>query len=123
MKNAAHDWYKDAVFYEACVSALSKAKDEARKELAEELKKGKADLREFLANTGVIPPEKFVTAQEYAAQMTPGDAKALVQELIRLYPTKPDRLIVFKVLHNVCKAVVDQLKSAQEQAQPMKKTG
>jgi hypothetical protein len=90
---------------------------------AEELKKGKADLRDFLVNTGVIPPEKFVTAQEYAAQMTPGDAKALVQELIRLYPTKPDRLVVFKTLYSVCKAVVDQIKSAQEQAQPMKKTG
>ena len=46
--------------------------------------------------------------------MTPGDAKALVQELIKLYATKPDRLQVFKVLHNTCKAVVAQIKSAQE---------
>ncbi len=81
---------------------------------AEELKKGGAELKEFLANRGVIPAEKFITPAEYAAQMTPGDAKALVQALITLYPTKPDRLQVFKALHATCKAVVEQIKSAQE---------
>jgi hypothetical protein len=86
---------------------------EVQKFAAEELKKGGAELKEFLANRGIIPAEKFITPQEYAAQMTPGDAKALVQELIKLYATKPDRLQVFKVLHNTCKSVVEQIKSAQ----------
>jgi hypothetical protein len=86
---------------------------EVQKFAAEELKKGGAELKEFLANRGIIPPEKFITPQEYAAQMTPGDAKALVQALITLYPTQPDRMQVFKVLHNTCRAVVDQIKSAQ----------
>jgi hypothetical protein len=48
------------------------------------------------------------------ADPSPGDAKALVQELIKLYPTKPDRIHVFKVLYATCKSVVEQLKSAQE---------
>jgi hypothetical protein len=88
---------------------------DVQKYAADELKKGGADLKEFLANRGIIPAEKFVTAAEYAAQMTPGDAKALVQALITLYPTKPDRMQVFKVLHNTCKAVVSQIQSAAAQ--------
>jgi hypothetical protein len=103
------------------LTELSSRALEVQKFAAEELKKGGAELKEFLANRGIIPAEKHITPQEYAAQMTPGDAKALVQELIRLYSTKPDRLQVFKALHNTCKAVVEQIKaSAQE---PMKKTG
>src|SRR5262249_5896125 len=84
---------------------------------AQELKKGGSELRDFLANKGIIPPVKFITPQEYAAQMTPGDAKALVQELIRLYSTRPDRLVVFKALYGTCKAIVEQLKSAQASEQ------
>jgi hypothetical protein len=69
-----------------------------------------------LANKGVIPPATFPTPAEIAARLTPGDAKALVQELLKLYPTRPDRLQVFKVLHVTCKAVVEQIKkSAQPQ--------
>jgi hypothetical protein len=95
---------------------------DVQKFAADELKKGGAELKEFLANRGVIPAEKFITPQEYAAQMTPGDAKALVQELIKLYATKPDRLPVFKTLYATCKSVVDQMKAAQE-SQPAKKAG
>lgn len=40
---------EDAVFYDACVAALSKAKDEARKTLAESLKKGKQTSERVLA--------------------------------------------------------------------------
>jgi hypothetical protein len=82
---------------------------------ANELKKGGAELRDFLVNHKIIPPN-IITPQEYAAQMTPGDAKAMVQELVRLYSTKPDRLNVFRALYGTCKAVVDQIKSAQESA-------
>ena len=82
---------------------------------ATELKKGGAELKEFLANRGIIPAERFVTPAEYASQMTPGDAKALVQALITLYPTKPDRMNVFKALHNTCRAVVSQIQSAAAQ--------
>ena len=81
---------------------------------AEELKKNGADLRDFLANKGVIPAASFPTPAEIAAHLTPGDAKSLVQELIKLYPTRPDRLQVFKVLHATCRAVVEQIKSARE---------
>jgi hypothetical protein len=87
---------------------------DVQKFAANELKKGGAELKEFLANRNIIPPDKVMTAAEYAARMTPGDAKLLVQELIRLYPTKPDRLAVFKTLYATCKSVVDQLKKAQE---------
>ena len=69
------------------LTELSSKALEVQKFAAEELKKRGADLKEFLANRGIIPAEKFITPQEYAAQMTPGDAKALVQELIRLYQT------------------------------------
>jgi hypothetical protein len=88
---------------------------ELQKMAAEELKKNGADLRDFLANKGVIPPTSFPTVSEIASHLTPGDAKALVQELIKLYPTRPDRIQVFKVMHNTCKAVVEQFKSAQQQ--------
>jgi hypothetical protein len=89
---------------------------ELQKMAATELKKNGADLASFLANKGVIPPTSFPTPAEIAAHLTPGDAKALVQELLKLYPTRPDRLQVFKVLHVTCKAVVEQIKkSAQQQ--------
>ncbi len=93
---------------------------EVQKFAADELKKRGAELKEFLVNRQIISPEKFVTPAEYAAQMTPGDAKALVQALITLYPTQPDRMQVFKALHNTCKAVVDQIKSAQESVKTAK---
>jgi hypothetical protein len=104
---------KNASLQSKLTELSSKALD-VQKFAAEELKKGGTELKDFLANRGIIPGERSITPQEYAAQMTPGDAKALVQELIKLYQTKPDRLQVFKVLHNTCKAVVAQIKSAQE---------
>ena len=79
---------------------------------AEELKKNGSDLRDFLANKGVIPPATFPTPAEIAAHLTPGDAKAVVQELLRQYEVRPDRLQVFKVLHSTCKAVVEQIKKS-----------
>jgi hypothetical protein len=79
---------------------------------AEELKKSPADVRDFLANKGVIPPVTFPTPAEIAAHLTPGDAKALVQELLKQYTTRPDRLQVFKVLHSTCRAVVEQIKKS-----------
>ncbi len=90
---------------------------ELQKMAAEELKKNGADLRDFLANKGVIPAASFPTPAEIAAHLTPGDAKSLVQELIKQYAVKPDRLVVFKALRNTCNAVVAQVKaSAQEGA-------
>jgi hypothetical protein len=90
---------------------------------AEKLKLGKEDLRDLLSNMQIIPPARM-TAQEYAAQMTPGDAKALVQELIKLYPRDPSRLNVFKVLRKVCNDIADQIKkSAQQSTQPVAKAG
>ncbi len=63
---------------------------------ATELKKnGKPDLRDFLVNRQIIPAVNFPTPAEIAAHLTPGDAKALVQELIKQYAVKPDRLVVF----------------------------
>jgi hypothetical protein len=73
-----------------------------QKNAAEKLKLGKEDLRDLLANMQIIPPEKFVTAAEYAARMTPGDAKALVQEFVKLYATDQSRLAVFKVHARPC---------------------
>ena len=85
---------------------------------ATELKKNGADLRDFLVNRQIIPAVNFPTPAEIAAHLTPGDAKALVQELIKQYETKPDRINVFKVLHNTCKAVVEQIKASAQETQP-----
>jgi hypothetical protein len=87
---------------------------------AEELKKGPADLKEFLVNRQIIPADNAMTPKEYASRMTPGDAKALVQALIDLYPTQPDRLQVFKALNATCRAVVEKLRAAQESAKTAK---
>ena len=75
---------------------------ELQKLAAEELKKNGADLRNFLANKQSSLPVDFPTPAEIAAHLTPGDAKSLVQELIKQYVTKPDRLTVFKVLRQTC---------------------
>ncbi len=83
---------------------------------AEELKKSGADLKDFLANKQIIPVDRFPTPAEIAARMTPGDAKALVQELMKQYQSKPDRLDVFKVLYHTTKKVVEQLNAAREGA-------
>jgi hypothetical protein len=103
---------------------LSEIKSDAltfQKNAAEKLKMGKDDLRDLLANMQIIPPVRM-TPQEYAAQMSPGDAKALVQELIKLYPTKPDRIQVFKVLLHTCRSIADQIRSAREK-ETVKKAG
>ena len=82
---------------------------------ATELKKN-GRLRNFLVNRQIIPAVNFPTPAEIAAHLTPGDAKALVQELIKQYATNPDRINVFKVLHNTCKAVVAQIKASAQEA-------
>jgi hypothetical protein len=87
---------------------------ELQKMAAEDLKKGKEELRDFLANKGVIPPAAFPTPLEIAARLTPGDAKALVQALVKLYPTQPDRLNVFKVLWHTAKNVVNEINATRE---------
>jgi hypothetical protein len=89
---------------------------------AEELKKGPAEVRDFLANKGIIPPDRFPSVDEIAAHLTPGDAKALVQSLIKQYAVKPDRLPVFKTLYQTCKAVVAKLQ-ASAQGEPVQKAG
>ena len=97
------------------LSALGTKALELQKMAASDLKKGKEELRDFLANKGVIPPAAFPTPAEIAARLTAGEAKALVQALIDLYPKQPDRLNVFKVLYNTTRTIVAQMKSAQEQ--------
>ncbi len=85
------------------------------------LKKGKVELREFLENRQIIPPSQF-SATEFAKRMTKADAKLLVQELIKLYPSDPSRLDVFKVLYQQSKEIVAKMKSAhQSQPQPAAK--
>src|SRR4029079_6805494 len=76
---------------------------------------GQDALRDFMANQGVIPPSGRPTPRELAESMTPGEAKALVQELVKLYTVRPDRLQVFKALYATCKSVVDQMKSAAQE--------
>jgi macrodomain Ter protein organizer (MatP/YcbG family) len=93
-----------------------------QKNAAEKLKLGKEDLRDLLSNMQIIPPRRM-TPQEYAAQMTPGDAKALVQELIKLYANDPSRLNVFKVLRATCNAIADQIKRSAQASKPLAKTG
>jgi hypothetical protein len=100
---------------ETKLSALGTKALELQDMAANELKKGKEELRDFLANKGVIPPAAFPTPTEIAARLTAGEAKALVQALIDLYPKQPDRLNVFKVLYNTTRTIVAQMKSAQEQ--------
>jgi hypothetical protein len=87
---------------------------------ATELKQGKEALRDFLISKQIIPPVTLMPA-ELAARLTPGDAKALVQELIKQYPTHPDRMKTFKALYQTCAAVVKEVKSAQ--SQPAAKAG
>jgi hypothetical protein len=101
---------------QAKLSELGSLALAVQKFAAEELKKSPADVRDFLANKGIIPPDRYPTPAEIAAHLTPGDAKALVQELIKQYPVKPDRLVVFKTIRQTCNIVVEQLKSAQEGA-------
>jgi len=101
---------------QAKLNSLGAKAIELQKMAAEELQKSSADLRDFLVNRQIIPPINFPTVEEIAARLTPGDAKLLVHELVRLYPTRSDRLNVFKALYATTKAVVAQLQSAQEKA-------
>src|SRR5262249_9058402 len=61
---------KNASLQTKLTALASKALD-VQKFAADELKKGGTELKEFLANRGIIPAERFVTPAEYAAQMTP----------------------------------------------------
>jgi hypothetical protein len=94
-----------------------------QKNAAEKLKLGADDLRTLLSDMQIIPPYTMMTPQEYARIMTPGDAKALVQELIRSYPADPKRLDVFKVLHHTCRSIAEQIKNAATQKSEQRKAG
>jgi hypothetical protein len=89
---------------------------------AETLNMGKEELRDTLANMQIIPPVR-ITPAEYARTMTPGDARALVQELVKLYPTDNSRGKVFAVLRATCNAIAEKIKSAQPESKPLAKTG
>jgi hypothetical protein len=104
---------------EANLSKLRQLVRDAQQHAVKECGHGQDALRDFMANQGVIPPSGRPTPRELAETMTPGEAKALVQALVQLYVTRPDRLQVFKALYATCKAVVDQMKAAQE---PVRKT-
>ena len=105
---------------EAKLSALGSDAVTFAKKYADELKKSPADLKQFLVNRQVIPADPRFDVKELAATMTPGDAKALVQELVRLYETKPDRINVFRALYQNCKAVVEQIRAASAQQESAK---
>jgi hypothetical protein len=59
---------------------------------------GKAELGKLLADKSVVPVVKLESPEQIAARMTPGDAKSLIQELMRLYASAPDRIKVLAVL-------------------------
>jgi hypothetical protein len=93
---------------------------------ATELLKGGADLRDFLVNEQIIPPIAFPSIPDIAAHLSPGDARALIHELVRQYATTPSRLNVFKAFYTVTTDIVAQMKSAKEgkpAAADLKKTG
>jgi hypothetical protein len=52
----------------------------------------------------------FPSPSEMAARLTPADAKAMVQSLVKL----PDRLAVFETLFATCKAFAAQLKASRD---------
>jgi hypothetical protein len=84
---------------------------------ATELKQSGSDLRDFLVNKQIIPPVVFPTNSEIASHLTPGDAKEIVQHLVRQYKLKPDRLKVFKSFYQTTKAIVAEMQSAQGKQQ------
>ena len=89
----------------------------------DELKQSKEQLRDILVAKGVIPPPPQLTVKAFAEIMTPGDAKGLVQSLVELYPTKPDRLPVLKALYSEVTNVVKQMKEAATQKSEQRKAG
>ena len=106
---------------EANLSKLRQLVRDAQDHAVKACGHGQDAFRDFMANQGVIPPSARPTPRELAESMTPGEAKALVQELVQLYTVRPDRLQVFKALYATCKSVVDQMKSAAQE--PLRKTG
>jgi len=86
----------------------------------DELKQSKEQIRDLLVVKGVIPPPPQLTVKAFAEIMTPGDAKGLVQSLVELYPTKPDRLMVLKALYSEVNNVVKQMKEAAQQSEQRK---
>ncbi len=88
----------------------------AQQHAVKECDHGQQSLRDFMANQGAIPPSGRPTPRELAETMIPCEAQALVQSLVELYVTRPDRLQVFKALYGTCEAVVDQMKTVQEPA-------
>jgi hypothetical protein len=104
---------------EANLSKLRQLVRNAQQHAVKECGYGQDAFRDFMASQGVIPPSGRPTPRELAESMTPGEARDLVQQLVQIYVTRPDRLHVFKALYATCKAVVDQLKAPQE---PVRKT-
>ncbi len=89
----------------------------------DDLKQSKEQLRDIMVAKGVIPPPPQLTVKAFAEIMTPGDAKGLVQSLVELYPTKPDRLLVLKALYSEVTNVVKQMKEAATQKSEQRKAG
>jgi hypothetical protein len=104
--------------HQAKIDKVKRAALDLAEIASDELNMGKSELKTFLANSQIVTPEKFVTPQEYAAQMTSGDAKALVQELVRLFnegdPKNRQRhiAVLITLAKNVI-PVVKQIQSAQ----------
>jgi hypothetical protein len=100
---------------EAKLASLGRKALALQQQAATECQKNATELRDFLASKGVIPPVKFPTIAEIAARFTPGDAKALLQELVKQGAVHRDRIEVFTVFYQISKQFVAQLKSAREQ--------
>ena len=72
---------------EANLSKLRQLVRDAQQHAVKECGHGQDAFRDFMANQGVIPPSARPTPRELAESMTPGEAKALVQELVSSTPS------------------------------------
>jgi hypothetical protein len=95
------------------IESLRSAALTLQKEAADELKWGNDEVKEMLLNLDVIPPDRTETVAEFAARMTPSDAKALIQALIRLYGADHSRANVLATLYGTCNQIVEKLMPAQ----------
>jgi hypothetical protein len=95
------------------IEALRSAALTLQKQAADDLKWGNDEIKEMLLNLDVIPPDRTETATEFAARMTPSDAKALIQALVRLYGADQSRANVLATLYGTCNAIVEKLMPAQ----------
>jgi hypothetical protein len=99
-----------AHFDELSVMALEMAEKATK-----QCKLSASELRDYLANKQLIPPVVFPSIAEIASRLTPGDAKAVLQELVKQGATKPDRQNVLKAFYQYSNEIVRQIKSAHEQ--------